>query len=644
MKTHFQNIYSTDDVLEATKIAQLESNVYIPNLDDPIRGEEIHEALKECKKGGYDFSITVLQKLVMNLLPMLTMLFNYMFFTSYPMKFALSLLFAIPKLGNLRLSSNFRGIQMLPSLSVLYDRVITRRLLRWLGVYIHDEQTGFTRRKSTITQSFTLRLLIEMAKKLNITLYIGCFDIQKAFDKVSRFLLFQKLIKCGIGSVMLNALKLVYLSTSCILNVDGNCATAFNTSCGIRQGAPSSSLLFIIFINDLIDYVRYRCVSEPLIEAMHVLLHADDTLIVSTSRNSFIHKCNVMLEYFEENKLKLNMKKSGYMFINGKEDDVKCSVQLNNGLLSYKNRIVYLGLIFTDSGKIKEDIQANINEKRGNITTKYTNFNAKHYLAPLKVKLNVLNACCLSSLCYGSEIWGDNDSNDLETIYRIGIKTALSIRQSTCNEIVYVESGMYPIKSLIKKQQLKFWLSLNENLVVTSNLYKLLEEAKRIRLPFINYYESLATSYNTPENCERFFREEYLQKMKEKFNAEYVKDPDSKLGSYIQVNPDLYSPIYDDTVFELERILITRYRTGSNNLKIETGRFRCPVIPREQRLCSCEMDVQTLRHVLLECEEVRNMPNAERFIGTFTTVEEFFKLSNIHEHIMAISKTLKIEI
>ena len=56
------------------------------------------------------------------------------------------------------------------------------------------------------------------------------------------------------------------------------------------------------------------------------------------------------------------------------------------------------------------------------------------------------------------------------------------------------------------------------------------------------------------------------------------------------------------------------------------------------------MDVQTLRHVLLECEEVRNMPNAERFIGTFTTVEEFFKLSNIHEHIMAISKTLKIEI
>ena len=332
------------------------------------------------------------------------------------------------------------------------------------------------------------------------------------------------------------------------------------------------------------------------------------------------------------------------MFINGKADDVKCSVQLSNGFLSYKNQIVYLGLIFTDSGKIKEDIKTNINEKRSNITTKYTNFNAKYYLAPLKVKLAVVNACCMSSLCYGSEIWGDNDSNELETIYRIGLKTALSIRQSTCNEIVYVESGMYPVKSLIKKRQLKFWLSLNENLVVTSNLYKLIEKAKRIKLPFIKYYESLATSYNTPENCERFFREEYLQEMKEKCNAEYVKDPDSKLGSYIQVNPDLINPAYDDTVFELERILITRYRTGSNNLKIETGRYRCPVIPRDQRLCSCEMDVQTLRHVLLECDEIRNMPNAERFIGTFTTVEEFFKLPNLHQHIMAISKTLKIEI
>ena len=113
------------------------------------------------------------------------------FFVYYPLKLACSLLFTIPKKGNLKLPSNFRSIQMLPTLGVLYDRILTKRLDRWLNV--HDKQSGFRKGKSTLTQIFTFRLLIEMAKNTNTTLYIGCFDIQKAFDKVSRLLLFKKL-------------------------------------------------------------------------------------------------------------------------------------------------------------------------------------------------------------------------------------------------------------------------------------------------------------------------------------------------------------------------------------------------------------------------------------------------------------------
>ena len=56
-------------------------------------------------------------------------------------------------------------------------------------------------------QIFTVRLLIEIAKKSNSKLYIGCFDIAKAFDKVSRLLLLKKLVKLGIGYCMLGALK-----------------------------------------------------------------------------------------------------------------------------------------------------------------------------------------------------------------------------------------------------------------------------------------------------------------------------------------------------------------------------------------------------------------------------------------------------
>ena len=57
-------------------------------------------------------------------------------------------------------------------------------------------------------------------------------------------------------------------------------------------------------------------------------------------------------------------------------------------------------------------------------------------------------------------------------------------------------------------------------------------------------------------------------------------------------------PTYDNKL-EFQRILITRYRTGSHNLAIEKGRFSG--ITREQRLCSCNTDIQTIDHVILHC-------------------------------------------
>ena len=125
-----------------------------------------------------------------------------MFCVTYPIKLACSLLITIPKSGNLKLSKNFRGMQMLPALGVLYDRIISNRLEKW--IYVHDEQTGFEKGKSTVTQIFTMRIIISIARKSKTALYIGCFDIEKAFDKVSRLLLFQKLMKLGIGYSMLH--------------------------------------------------------------------------------------------------------------------------------------------------------------------------------------------------------------------------------------------------------------------------------------------------------------------------------------------------------------------------------------------------------------------------------------------------------
>ena len=46
---------------------------------------------------------------------------------------------------------------------------------------------------------------------------------------------------------------------------------------------------------------------------------------------------------------------------------------------------------------------------------------------------------------------------------------------------------------------------------------------------------------------------------------------------------------------------MTRYRTGSHNLRIESGRMAKLFEPREDRLCQCTTNIQTLNHCLLSC-------------------------------------------
>ena len=85
----------------------------------------------------------------------------------------------------------------------------------------------------------------------------------------------------------------------------------------------------------------------------------------------------------------------------------------------------------------------------------------------------------------------------------------------------------------------------------------------------------------------------------EKIRLKAANDGNSKLGTYLLINPDLSKPHYEG-ILEFQRVITTRYRTGSHNLRIETGR-RVPNLKREERLCICNSGVQTVQHILLEC-------------------------------------------
>ena len=110
--------------------------------------------------------------------------------------------------------------------------------------------------------------------------------------------------------------------------------------------------------------------------------------------------------------------------------------------------------------------------------------------------------------------------------------------------------------------------------------------------------------------------------MKQKIRNAYEQDANSKFGTYIEVNPTLATPLHNE---------------------IETGRYSNPIVAREYRVCVCGDSVHTLKHVFLECPLIQAIEDI-RFHNSFTSVSEFFDWPIIHDYLIAISKTLKIEL
>ena len=127
-------------------------------------------------------------------------------------------------------------------------------------------------------------------------------------------------------------------------------------------------------------------------------------------------------------------------------------------------------------------------------------------------------------------------------------------------------------------------------------------------------------------------------KTRQKIQRLANEDIDSRSGIYLRVNPELKAPDYEGHLLEFDRIMVSRYRSGSHMLSIEAGRLCCRKIPREQRLCSCKTEVQSLHHVLFKCPLLHILQTE----FNFTNIEEAFQRYDVHKFFTKMEKILKL--
>ena len=150
--------------------------------------------------------------------------------------------------------ANYRELTISHAVYKLYCNVINNRLKKWEdeNSILCDPQNGFRKGGSTVALIVSLTSLIE-TRKLKFTAFI---EVTKAYDSINRELLFRKISGVGITGRVHKAITSLYDNVKCCVRLNGLKTDYFEVKCGLKQGCTLSTLLFNLYVNDLVIKIK----------------------------------------------------------------------------------------------------------------------------------------------------------------------------------------------------------------------------------------------------------------------------------------------------------------------------------------------------------------------------------------------------
>ena len=275
---------------------------------------------------------------------------------------------------------------------------------------LNSSQFGF--RNNFSTEHAIIQLLDKIIDSLSRKEHIIAIfmDLSKAFDTIDHNILLHKLKNYGIRGIALSWFKSYLSNRQQYVFFNNKSSSMLDIQCGVPQGYILGPLLFLIYVNDIIN-------SSSILS---FIMFADDTNISFSHKNlpELIATLNSELSnissWFKCNKLSLYISKTNYMHFQTTHlnPEFQYNVKIDDLSLEQKDSTRFLGIIIDKNLSWNQHLSSIYSQIAKGIGILYRIKN----LLPKRTLLSHYNTLILPYINYCNIAWGNRSKTKLDNI------------------------------------------------------------------------------------------------------------------------------------------------------------------------------------------------------------------------------------
>ncbi|KAL5195585.1 LINE-1 retrotransposable element ORF2 protein [Glycine soja] len=309
------------------------------------------------------------------------------------------------------------------------------------------------RSTSTMEAIYLLRRVMEQYRMAQQDLHLIFIDLEKAYDRVPREILWKALEKKGVRVAYIRAIQDMYDRVSTSVRTQGGESDDFPISIGLHQGSTLSPYLFTLILDVLTEQIQEI--------APRCMFFADDIVLLGESMEELNERLETWRRALETHGFRLSRSKSEYMKckFNKRRRVSNSEVKIRDHIIPQVTQFKYLGSVIQDDGEIEGDVNHRI--QAGWMKWRKASGVLCDAKVPIKLKGKFYRTAVRPAILYGTECWAVKSQHE----NKVGVAEMRMLRwmcgktrqDKIRNEAIRERVGVAPIVEKMVENRLRWF-------------------------------------------------------------------------------------------------------------------------------------------------------------------------------------------